>query len=80
MYVIDAKANRCIKSWSEEELHGVVAASSLSEKPCQPASASSVVKLEQVLEWSRDGRRLAVASRATPFSGTKCSVLQFGDH
>ncbi len=81
--VIDAKANRCIVSWSEEELHGVAAASRLTDGPCQSAPAaptSSVVTLGQDLEWSGDGRRLAVASRATATSGAKCSVLQFADH
>ncbi len=78
--VIDAKANRCINSWNEEELHGVATASCPTDVPCQSALASSAVTLRQVLNWSGDGRRLAVASRATATSEAKCSVLQFADH
>ncbi len=92
VYLVDARVGKCIKSWSEDELHGPAR----SFNNAQVTSSADWVgegeyddgddsdqgqgKLLHIFEWSKDGRRLAIASCGSATSGTRCSVLDFGDH
>ncbi len=89
VHLIDARAKRCVKSWSEDELHGPATPSHVD--PDYWSSSGSVLAgsdeeepddesyaiVEHVLEWSRDGCRLAVASGESKTSGARCSVVHF---
>ena len=74
VHLINAQAKRCIWSWTEGKLHGPAMTS-------QPDDCD-VAYLEHaphVLSWSKDGRRLAVASGAYWKRGPRCCVLNFSD-
>ncbi len=89
VHLIDARANRCVKSWSEDELHGPATPSDVdpdywsspsttsADSDAEEPDDESYVYVEHVLEWSRDGCRLAIASGESKTSGARCSVLQF---
>ena len=76
MHLIDARANTCVRSWSEDELHGL-------DVPSDPAQGHSPFayghdRLDpHVLSWSKDGCSLAIASSTLLTSGARCSVLHF---
>ena len=71
VHLIDAKANRCVRSWSQNELHGpTTSLDSAQVDKITPADEQA----REMLSWSKDGRRLAVASRTCP---ARCSVLYF---
>ncbi len=84
--LIDARANRCIKSWSEAELHGpatlhchgshAYSASANGAHQTGPAGAYPT-DIEQLLEWSKDGHMLTVASHGSRQCMARCSVLHF---
>ena len=102
VHLIDTRANRCVQSWTEDELHG----------PAEPTAGSEGVQCPELhdaddnsaaddsddesdesdldvvgdhyvfphaLSWSKDGCRLAVASKASVRRGhgARCSVLCF---
>ncbi len=90
VFVIDAKANRCVVSWDEDELHGHPTA--FHQRPySRPDSCAAddlhteggwdmdPTAIQHKLEWSKDGRRLAVASGASSSTRARCSILHFGD-
>ena len=97
MHLFDAKANRCVQSWTEDELHGSAALNEGTEgvQQPQPHDAPSADDshghfhrvyeilmafmkwFSHALSWSQDGRRLAVASKASLTCGARCSVLCF---
>ncbi len=86
LQLIDARANRCIKSWSETELHGPAAMHCDGSHPYN-ASAYGLhqtesggaypTDIQQLMEWSKDGRMLAVASHRSGPIKARCSVLHF---
>ena len=90
VHLIDAEANRCFQSWSQDELHGPATPPSLA----QGAATSSADECDHedpadwfddeddgccpyLLSWSKDGCRLAVASCASASYRARCSVLHF---
>ncbi len=63
LHCIDARASRCVKSWTEAELHDH-----------QGGEAHpGYIGIPHALKWSPDGSKLAVAS------GPRCSLLHFQD-
>ncbi len=90
VFLIDAKANRCVMSWDEDELHGHPTA--FHQRPySRPDSCADddphteggwdmdPIAIQHKLEWSKDGRRLVVASGASSTTRARCSILHFGD-
>ena len=77
VHLIDAKANRCVWSWSEDELHGPDARldPALSQKTISGLNDYNSC----VLSWSKDGCRLAIASSSYLTRGARCCVLQFSE-
>ncbi len=84
--LIDARANRCIKSWSETELHGPAAMHCDGSHPYN-ASANGLhqtesggaypTDIQQLMEWSKDGRMLAVASHRSGPIKARCRCAAF---
>ena len=83
VHLIDAKANRCIQCWTQDELHCPATPMELA----QVADTSSAdghddetlddALAPHVLSWSKDGHRLAIASGAYGTSPARCHVLHF---
>ena len=85
VHVIDAKGNKCVRSWTDDELHCHFTQSQQDHHSiCRDQStfvtgtldgdgygAGWFPNFDYVLRWSRDGYRLAVASRG------RCSILHF---
>ncbi len=90
VFLIDARANRCVMSWTEDELHGHITPFQLAED-CQLDGCTAEdldaelhqgldpEAIDHALEWSKDGRRLAVTSGASLTTRARCSILHFGD-
>ncbi len=80
-HCIDARAGRCVKSWTEAELHDHDLRDQPVDHPNSAADDQSNAgeahpgysRLPKALKWSLDGSKLAVAS------GPRCSVLHFKD-
>ena len=70
--LMDARTNTCIKAWDVQELHGSAAheAESSCDDGVYPEAFES---FDQVLRWSKDGRKLAFAS------DRRCRILCFSD-
>ena len=88
VHLIDAKANRCIRSWSHHELHDPATPLYVDAGEGPNRCEREDDWVTRVLSWSEDGCRLAIATgkslaRATGRSGIKqispasCCVLHF---
>ena len=93
VHLIDARANRCVQSWRHDELHDAATpldpdTSSADERNDEdifgyvsyPGGEDYYDEwVPRVLSWSRDGRRLAIATGASTTSTASCCVLHFSD-
>ena len=79
LHLIDAKAHRCVWSWSRDELHGPATPSD-SGQGDNISSANDYHNdsddfIHPQLSWSSDGCRLAVISDSSLKNGARCSLL-----
>ena len=101
VHLIDAKANRCVQSWTEDELHGQARltaglegvqrthrhdaddSSSADDSDDEDFDVAHDIDIyphdvyPHALSWSKDGCRLAVASKTSLTRGARCCVLCF---
>ena len=79
VHCIDARANKCIRSWTEAELHGAAVMPELAQEdedcchdgPGQHQATSKVAVYHHVLAWAQNGSKLAVATEG------RCSIMHF---
>ena len=82
VHCINARANKCIRSWTEAELHGAAVMPELAQEDedcCHDKSgdmkaSAKVIMYHHVLAWARNGSKLAVASE------NRCSIVHFGNN
>ena len=63
----------CLKSWRTEELQDARVKAQAAQNSLGPWDDDEIVPFHQVLRWSKDGRKLAVATCGW------CSILSFSD-
>ena len=77
VHLIDAKANRCVHTWNEDELYGPASPSDPARVRERITRSISKFSDPRVLSWSKDGCRLGIASATSLTCGARCSVLHF---
>ena len=75
VHLINTSKNVCMRSWSEDELHGSAAQAGVTDEAHRSCKVQmdrrSLGDIPHVLRWSKDGRKLAILSR------DKCAILCF---